>query len=64
VVLRSYRLPPALRYAQVHDALKSDGFVIYAGQGELAKTLFRISTMGELSDADIERLITSFARLM
>jgi len=26
--------------------------------------LFRISTMGELSDADIERLITSFARLM
>jgi 2-aminoethylphosphonate-pyruvate transaminase len=64
VVLRSYRLPPALQYAQLHDALKTDGFVIYAGQGELAKTLFRISTMGELSDADIERLIASFARLM
>jgi 2-aminoethylphosphonate-pyruvate transaminase len=62
VVLRSYFLPPGLGYGQLHDALKSDGFVIYAGQGDLAKTLFRVSTMGALSDADIERLITCCAR--
>jgi 2-aminoethylphosphonate-pyruvate transaminase len=64
VVLRSYFLPPALNYTQLHDALKSEGFVIYAGQGDLAKTLFRVSTMGELSPADIERLIACFARSM
>ncbi len=63
VVLRSYFLPPALSYEGLHDALKSEGFVIYAGQGGLATTLFRISTMGELVDADMQRLLTCFAGL-
>jgi 2-aminoethylphosphonate-pyruvate transaminase len=62
VVLRAYFLPPNVSYAKLHDALKADGFVIYAGQGGLAKSLFRISTMGQLTDADIERLIGCFAR--
>jgi 2-aminoethylphosphonate-pyruvate transaminase len=48
----------------LHDALKADGFVIYAGQGNLAKSLFRISTMGSLVSADIDRLVLSFARLL
>jgi 2-aminoethylphosphonate-pyruvate transaminase len=64
VVLRAYRLPTGLTYASLHDALKSDGFVIYAGQGDLSKTLFRISTMGNLTAGDIDRLLTSFARLV
>ena len=38
VVLRAYKLPAGLSYAQLHDALKADGFVIYAGQGNLSKT--------------------------
>jgi 2-aminoethylphosphonate-pyruvate transaminase len=62
VVLRAYKLPSRLSYAQLHDALKADGFVIYAGQGNLAKSLFRISTMGNLTSADIDRLVLSFAR--
>jgi len=62
VVLRSYDLPRNLNYTQLHDALKAQGFVIYAGQGGLAKSLFRVSTMGNLTDADIERLIDCFAR--
>ena len=64
VVLRAYKLPLNLSYAQLHDALKTDGFVIYAGQGNLSKTLFRISTMGSLTPADIDRLVMSFARLL
>jgi 2-aminoethylphosphonate-pyruvate transaminase len=64
VVLRSYFLPATLGYTKLHDSLKSDGYIIYAGQGDLAKTLFRVSTMGELSDADIERLLACFARSM
>lgn len=63
VVLRAYRLPAGLSYATLHDALKADGFVIYAGQGDLSKTLFRISTMGNLASTDIDRLITCCARV-
>jgi 2-aminoethylphosphonate-pyruvate transaminase len=64
VVLRAYRLPPKMDYARLHDALKADGFVIYAGQGNLSKTLFRISTMGHVTSADIDRLLNCFARLL
>jgi 2-aminoethylphosphonate-pyruvate transaminase len=64
VVLRAYQLPAGCSYHQLHDALKADGFVIYAGQRNLSKSLFRISTMGHLSSADIERLLQCFARLL
>ena len=63
VVLRAYHLPPDLSYPQLHDALKADGFVIYAGQGDLSRTLFRISTMGEISPADVTRLLACVRRL-
>jgi len=63
VVLRSYHLPTGLTYTQLHDALKAGGFVIYAGQGDLSKTLFRISTMGNLAKGDVDRLLTCFAKL-
>jgi len=63
VVLRAYELPTGLTYTRLHDALKADGFVIYAGQGDLSKTLFRISTMGHMTETDIERLLTCCAKL-
>ena len=55
-VLRSYHLPVGKTYNSLHDGLKQHGFVIYAGQGKLAEQLFRISTMGEISDYDMARL--------
>jgi 2-aminoethylphosphonate-pyruvate transaminase len=55
-VLRSYHLPAGLTYNELHDGLKQQGFVIYAGQGDLATHLFRVSTMGEISDYDMARL--------
>jgi 2-aminoethylphosphonate-pyruvate transaminase len=64
VVLRAYGLPEGLTYAMLHDALKAKGFVIYAGQGPLSKTLFRISTMGNLTMSDIDRLLECFAELL
>ena len=64
VVLRSYRLPRGLNYATLHDALKARGFVIYAGQGDLSRTLFRISTMGDLTSGDMDRLVESCAALL
>jgi 2-aminoethylphosphonate-pyruvate transaminase len=63
VVLRAYKLPAGRSYAGLHDALKSEGFIIYAGQGDLAQMLFRISTMGAVSAADMFRLLKCCAVL-
>ncbi len=62
VVLRSYHLPAGTSYLKLHDELKAQGFVIYAGQGDLSKMLFRISTMGTVSSADMTRLLKCFPR--
>ncbi|KAB0641378.1 2-aminoethylphosphonate aminotransferase [Burkholderia latens] len=63
VVLRAYRLPQGVTYETLHDGLKARGFVIYAGQGGLSKELFRISTMGAIQAADVERLLDGFTAL-
>ncbi|AFQ50887.1 2-aminoethylphosphonate aminotransferase [Burkholderia cepacia] len=63
VVLRAYRLPQGTTYETLHDGLKARGFVIYAGQGGLSKELFRISTMGAIEAADVERLLDGFTAL-
>ncbi|OXI29766.1 2-aminoethylphosphonate aminotransferase [Burkholderia sp. AU16741] len=63
VVLRAYRLPQGVTYEALHDGLKARGFVIYAGQGGLSKELFRISTMGAIQAADVERLLEGFTAL-
>ncbi|HEX4378367.1 MAG TPA: 2-aminoethylphosphonate aminotransferase [Steroidobacteraceae bacterium] len=62
VVLRSYRLPRGRTYVELHDVLKAAGFVIYAGQGDLSKTLFRLSTMGQVTAADMTRLLDCIRR--
>ena len=64
VVLASYELPANRTYAELHDGLKQQGFVIYAGQGELAKRIFRISTMGAISEADMQRFLAAFASVV
>jgi 2-aminoethylphosphonate-pyruvate transaminase len=64
VVLRAYRLPPLMTYTMLHAALKAEGFVIYAGQSHLTSTLFRISTMGDVSAGDIDRLLQCVARMV
>jgi 2-aminoethylphosphonate-pyruvate transaminase len=53
--VRAYNLPRDKTYTELHDAWKAEGFVIYAGQGELSRTLFRLSTMGQVKAADTNR---------
>ena len=64
VVLRAYRLPASLDYETLHDGLKARGFVIYAGQGGLSTTLFRISTMGAVTADDMTRLLQGVAAMV
>lgn len=63
-VLRAYYLPKGLSYADLHDALKARNFVIYAGQGELARNIFRVAVMGAIEDADIDRLLCAFQAVL
>ncbi|MDJ0733360.1 MAG: 2-aminoethylphosphonate aminotransferase [Nostocaceae cyanobacterium] len=57
VVLHAYYLPEGVSYEQFHDYLKAQGYVIYAGQGNLARSIFRVSTMGAITHADMERFL-------
>jgi 2-aminoethylphosphonate-pyruvate transaminase len=57
--LTAYRLPDGFGYERVHDGLKRWGFVIYAGQGALVAEMFRISTMGDITRYDMERLMAA-----
>ena len=63
-VLHAYHLPDKISYQRLHDQLKSEGFIIYAGQGDLAKTIFRISAMGEISETDMKKFISVMKKLV
>lgn len=58
-ILTSYHLPKGLTYERLHDHLRSEGFVIYAGQGQFHGGIFRIAVMGDLTESDIERLLAA-----
>jgi 2-aminoethylphosphonate-pyruvate transaminase len=57
VVLNAFQLPHGIGYTELHDRLKDRGFIIYAGQGDLATILFRVSAMGAIAVADMERFV-------
>ncbi|MEN8131193.1 MAG: 2-aminoethylphosphonate aminotransferase [Pseudomonadota bacterium] len=58
MVLHAFHLPTGISYETLHDQLKQNGFVIYAGQGALACSIFRISTMGAIEHSDIDRFLS------
>ena len=57
--LTAYEIPQGLSYDEIHDGLKRWGFVIYSGQGSLVAKMFRISTMGDITRYDLERLLAA-----
>jgi len=63
-MITAYRLPRGRTYTELHDALKRAGFVIYAGQGNLGDEIFRIATMGDVQDDDVDRLLDAFAAVL
>ncbi len=52
--VRSLPLPPGIAYDPLHDALKRQGYVIYAGLGNAAKTSFRVCALGNISLETLE----------
>ena len=55
--LTALRLPEGIAYADLHDRLKTQGFVIYAGQGNFSDKIFRIANMGDLRQEEIDTCI-------
>lgn len=64
VVLRSWQLPAGVSYDTLHDGLKKRGFVIYAGQGVLARAVFRVAVMGDLGDGDLVRFVRAVGEVV
>jgi len=62
--VRSLRLPEGISYENLHNAVKRDGYVIYAGLGEAAKTTFRVCTLGALENEVLAGFIESLDRAL
>jgi 2-aminoethylphosphonate-pyruvate transaminase len=58
------RLPAGFDYPKLHAKLREDEFVIYEGQGRLAKEAFRVANMGALSEADFDRFLASLGKVL
>ena len=55
--LTGLKLPKGVNYEKLHGELKSNGFVIYAGQGSLSETIFRIANMGDIKQEEFQRFL-------
>lgn len=60
--ITSFALPNGVTYHALHDRLKEQGYVIYAGQGQLETRVFRIANMGALSPEQIHGFLDAFER--
>jgi 2-aminoethylphosphonate-pyruvate transaminase len=52
-------LPEGVTYPVIHDRMRERGFVVYAGQGDLSKRVFRIANMGLLPPEALDGVITA-----
>ena len=62
--IRSVRLPDGVSFATLHDRFREAGFVMYAGQGNLAAEIFRVACMGELEPSDLHEFAAVLDRAL
>ena len=55
--LTALKLPSGISYDWLHDRLKENGFVIYAGQGLFSNKIFRIANMGNIQGDEFDRCL-------
>ena len=61
--ITAYHLPEGVTYQSLHDQLKKEGYVIYAGQGQLQSQIFRVANMGALTEAQLVGFLDAFERI-
>jgi 2-aminoethylphosphonate-pyruvate transaminase len=62
--ITSLRFPAGRTYGDLHDGLRTRGFVVYEGQGKLAREAFRVANMGHLQRADFERFLAALGEVL
>jgi len=62
--VRSFELPEGMTYDELHDRLKAEGYVIYAGLGDAAKTTFRVCALGAMSVEAMEGFVATLASVL
>src|SRR5437899_5907368 len=62
--LTAFILPEGVFYDHLHDLLRERGYVIYAGQAQLADKLFRVANMGALTEANITGFLDAFEEVL
>jgi 2-aminoethylphosphonate-pyruvate transaminase len=62
--ITSLDLPAGFNYAALHDALKARGYVIYAGQGDLASRAFRVANMGHHTLEEFQGFLAAMAAVL
>lgn len=58
--LTAFYLPDGVPYETLHDRLKAEGYVIYAGQGNLENKIFRVANMGALTEEQFTGFLDAF----
>ncbi len=57
-------LPDGFDYKTLHDRCKQRGYVIYPSQGDLARTTFRLGTVGIIAERDIDNFLDVFRSII
>jgi len=62
--LTAFTLPDGVFYDHLHDRLRERGYVICAGQAQLAEKLFRVANMGALTEANVTGFLDAFEEVL
>ncbi len=62
--VRSLPLPQGVTYDYLHDAVKKEGYIIYGGLGEAAKTSFRVCALGALKIEALHGFVAALERAL
>ena len=62
--MTSVRMPEGFTYPRLHDALKAEGYLIYDAQGSFQGKMFRLGTVGVMTEADILGFLATLGRVL
>ena len=62
--MTSVVLPDGVSYADLHQPLKEQGYVIYKSQGVLSETTFRLGTIGVITKDDVRGSLQALGQVL
>jgi len=62
--MTSIRMPEGFTYASLHHPLKDQGYLIYNAQGSFQEKMFRLGTVGVMTEDDIRGFLNALGRVL